>query len=264
MIFYKYNFKESLSIKLSFRGKVKLIFLNRKYYYMEDLILLHGAIGSKEQLKLLEESLSDKFRVHNFNFSGHGGNQMSEKFSIENFAKEVLEYMDLKQIGSANIFGYSMGGYVALYLAKNHLDKVKKVFTLGTKFLWTPEIADREIKMLNANKITEKLPAFAKALENRHQPNDWKIVLQETSDMMIELGNKNVLEQEDFKEIKQAVTIAIGDKDNMVTLEETIDVYRRLSKANLIVFPNTQHSIEKVDLKKLSDEIADFFISPTL
>jgi esterase/lipase len=226
---------------------------------MEDLILLHGAIGAKDQLKLLEESLNNKFNVHNFNFSGHGGKPMLEKFSIEDFAKEVLEYIDQKQIESANIFGYSMGGYVALYLAKNYPDKVKKVFTLGTKFLWTAEIAQKEIKMLNANKIIEKLPAFAKTLENRHQPNDWKMVLQKTSDMMVELGNRNVLQQEDFKEIEQAVTIAIGDKDNMVTLDETINVYRNLPNANLIVFPNTQHPIEKVDLKKLSNEILIFF-----
>lgn len=231
---------------------------------MEDLILLHGAIGAKDQLKPLEENLSAKFTVHNLNFSGHGGEPMLEKFSIESFAKEVLEYMDLKQIGSANIFGYSMGGYVALYMAKNYPDKVKKVFTLGTKFLWTTEIADKEIKMLNANKIAEKLPAFVKTLESRHQPNDWKIVLQKTSDMMIELGNRNVLQQEDFKEIKQAISIAIGDRDNMATLEETIDVYRQLPNANLIVFPNTHHPIEKVDLKKLSNEIEYFFVPYSL
>jgi esterase/lipase len=226
---------------------------------MEDLILLHGAIGSKEQLKSLEESLRNKFIIHNLNFSGHGTEPMSEKFSIESFAKEVLEYIDLKQIRSPNIFGYSMGGYVALYMAKKYPDKVKKVFTLGTKFLWTVEIAEKEIKMLNPNKIIEKLPAFAKTLENRHQPNDWKVVLQKTSDMMIELGNRNVLRSEDFKEIKQAVTIAIGDMDSMVTLEETIDVYQQLPKANLIVFPNTQHPIEKVDIGKLKNEIVRFF-----
>ena len=45
---------------------------------------------------------------------------------------------------------------------------IQKVFTLATKFEWTPDIAQKEIKMLDAAKIAEKIPAFAQLLEKRH------------------------------------------------------------------------------------------------
>ena len=157
------------------------------------------------------------------------------------------------------LVGYSMGGYVALYLAKHHPEKINKVFTLATKFLWTPEIAEKEIKMLDAEKIQEKIPAFAQTLANRHAPNDWKVILKKTSDMMIALGNKNSLTLSDYETIKQPVLIGIGDKDTMVTSEETIDIYRKLKNANFIVFPDMQHPIEKVDVERLSKEINLFF-----
>ena len=228
-------------------------------FQMKHLLLLHGAIGAKDQLQPLAEKLNGQFIVHTLNFSGHGGAKMPEEFSIETFAADVLTYLKANSIEQVNIFGYSMGGYVALYLAKHHPEKVEKVFTLGTKFLWSPEIAAKELKMLDAGKIAEKLPAFAATLEKRHAPNDWKDVLKRTAEMMTALGNKNVLTTADYNGIGHPVLVGIGDKDTMVTLEETIDVYRSLKNAGLLVLPDTQHPIEKVDQARLADEIIRFF-----
>ncbi len=226
---------------------------------MEHLLLLHGAIGAKEQLAPLAEKLKDNYVVHTINFSGHGGEPMPETFSIHVFADDVLNYLKQHNIDKINIFGYSMGGYVALYLAKHHPEKVNKVFTLATKFLWTPDIAQKEIKMLDAEKIEEKIPAFAKTLENRHRPHDWKILLRKTADMMITLGNDNALTLSDLESIAIPVNISLGDEDNMVTLSETKDVFERLKNGNLIILEDTEHPIEKTDLKILANELTLFF-----
>ncbi|MBL7889527.1 MAG: alpha/beta fold hydrolase [Bacteroidia bacterium] len=226
---------------------------------MEQLLLLHGAIGAKDQLEPLKQQLSSQFIVHSINFSGHGSETLPEHFSIEQFAKDVITFLDKQAIQTINIFGYSMGGYVALYLAKHHPERVKKVMTLATKFLWTPEIAQKEVKMLNPDVIAEKLTAFAKTLESRHHPNDWKVVLQKTAAMMLKLGEQNTLSLTDYSSIEQPVMISIGDKDSMVTLEETIAVYKQLKNAQFIVFPNTQHPIERMDVNRLSAEIRSWF-----
>ncbi len=226
---------------------------------MRQLLLLHGAIGAKDQFQALEKALVSDYKIHTLNFSGHGGEPMQPDFSIARFADELLQFLNLNQIEKIDIFGYSMGGYVALYLAKTHPQRIGKIFTLATKFHWTPEIAQRETKMLDAEKIAEKIPAFAAQLENRHAPNDWKRVMKQTADMMIGLGDNNPLKAEDYASIAIPVRIAIGDKDQMVTLEETIVVYRQLPDATFIVFPNTQHPIEKVGTERLASELQLFF-----
>lgn len=226
---------------------------------MQHILLLHGAIGAKDQLTPLAEKLSNSFTVHTLSFSGHGGEALPDTFSMEVFANDVLRYLEQNNIPKISVFGYSMGGYVALYLAKHHPGKVEKIFTLATKFLWTPEIAAKETKMLDAEKIAEKIPVFAQALEKRHAPNDWKTVLQKTAAMMISLGANNPLQLNDYENIGHRVLIGIGDKDTMVTLEETIDVYRKLKNANFIVLPQTQHPIEKVNVERLANEIELFF-----
>lgn len=226
---------------------------------MQKLLLLHGAIGAKDQLEPLFEALKNDYEVHSLNFSGHGGEQMPKSFSIELFSNDVLTYLDKNNIQKINIFGYSMGGYVALYLAKYYPNKIEKVFTLATKFEWNPDISQKEIKMLDANKIEEKIPAFAQILEKRHQPNNWKVLLKKTADMMVALGNKNCLTLQDLTSISIPTKIGVGDNDNMVTLGETKEVAQNLKNSELLILQDTLHPIEKVDVVELSDEIKTFF-----
>ncbi len=225
---------------------------------MEHIILLHGAIGSKDQLLPLEKKLRGSFTVHSLNFSGHGGSPVTYKdFSIALFASEVIEFLDKKGIESINIFGYSMGRYVAMYLAKNY---PQKIITLATKFNWDNTIAAQETKMLNADKIEEKLPAFATTLQQTHAPNDWKTVLVKTAAMLTQMGEDNPLKPADYPAIQQPVLLMLGDRDKMVTLDETVEVYKNLPKAQLAILPNTAHPIEMVNTDRLSNEIKSFLL----
>lgn len=225
---------------------------------MKDLLILHGAIGSKSQFNSMASLLDNQFNIHLLNFSGHGGEAFKENFNIPQFAEDVLAYLKQQKIESIDIFGYSMGGYVALYLAKNHPKKVGKLITLGTKLSWTPEVAAKETKMLDAAKIEEKIPAFAEILKTRHYPNDWKIVLEKTANMMIAMGNNNVLKDEDYKLIQHTVKMLLADNDDMVTYEETNHVADLLPQATFELLPNSKHPIEKVDIDALSGIIRAF------
>src|SRR5688572_9682026 len=156
---------------------------------MQHLLLLHGAIGSKEQLQPLAQTLQDKFIVHSFNFSGHGGQPFSvDPFSIPLFSIEIMEYLEEKKIPQVHVFGYSMGGYAAMYLAKQHPGKIARIITLATKYHWDENIAAKEVKMLDAATIQEKVPAFAAQLQQRHAHNDWKELLDKTKQLLTGLG----------------------------------------------------------------------------
>ena len=226
---------------------------------MKHLLLLHGAIGSSDQLKELARALSTDFEVHKLDFSGHGGRELPEVFSIATFAQDVVAFMEIKGLTSVSIFGYSMGGYVALFLARHYPEKVKSVYTLATKFAWTPESAQREAKMLDALKIKEKIPAFALALQKRHEPMSWEEILIKTADMMVAMGERNPLSAEDIAAIAHPVRLSVGDRDAMVSIEETLAIYRQLPHASLAVLPNVQHPIEKISVGDLECEIKSFF-----
>ena len=215
------------------------------------LLLLHGAIGSAEQLKPLQLQLEERYQVHNLHFPGHGGTGMPDAFSIPSFADFVSRHCKQEGLVDITVFGYSMGGYVGMYLARQQPGLVSRIITLATKFHWDETTAAREIRMLIPEVIGQKLPQFAKTLEERHAPDDWKTVLQKTGVMLAEMGAYNPLLPGDYSEIGCPVLLMLGDRDKMVTLEETVEVYRKLPDAQLAVLPGTPHPMESVDLSML-------------
>jgi len=226
---------------------------------MQHLLLLHGAIGAKDQLQPLAQQLSDKYTVHTINFSGHGGSTIPEEiFSIPLFAAQVLTYLEENNIDKVNVFGYSMGGYVAMYLAKNDPQKINKCITLATKYYWDETVSAKEVKKLDPAIIQQKIPAFAEQLKQRHAPQDWSIVLKKTAELLEGLGKNNALQLPDYATINTRVLLLIGDRDKMITLEETLAVFNQLPNAEMGMLPATPHPIEQVDISLLAFLINKF------
>ncbi|MFD0962693.1 alpha/beta fold hydrolase [Pseudofulvibacter geojedonensis] len=226
---------------------------------MKSILLLHGALGSTSQLKTLKKLLSNQYNVHSFSFEGHGGIPSSHKFSIDLFTQNIVDYLKSHQLDKVSIFGYSMGGYVALNLAKNYPDLVDKIVTLGTKFNWSEESAAKEVKMLNPDKIEAKVPVFANYLEKLHEPNNWKEVLAKTADLMFGLSRGKKFNSEDFKSINHNVLLTVGDKDTMVTQEETLQVSGWLPNSEFKLLKGVEHPIEKLDIEMMEKLIDGYF-----
>jgi pimeloyl-ACP methyl ester carboxylesterase len=224
---------------------------------MKNIILLHGALGNQQQLFELKTLLAEKYNVYSLNFSGHDGNDIQKPFSMQLFCDDVINFMKENEISNASFFGYSMGGYVALNLARFYPELVASIFTLGTVWDWSPERALKEVAMLDANKIEMKVPAFANELKERHAPADWKQVLVQTANMMTELG-KNHLTEEDFVKINCPVKVGVGEHDKMVSVESALALSKMMPNGSFVVLPNTPHAIEQVDLQLLLKELENF------
>lgn len=227
---------------------------------MQSLILLHGALGSKEQFKALELALSTSFNVHCINFSGHGGLPFSKSpFGIEAFSHELRDYIIINKLHGVHAFGFSMGGYVALKVAQTNPDLIGKIYTLGTKFDWNPLSTAHEAKRLDPELIAEKVPLFAKSLSKLHDPNDWKQVVHKTRKMMLSLGDNPILNKADFLEITNDCLIVRGELDNMVSQQETEWAVNHLHFGQYMELPNIPHPLEKINIVLLTTEIKKFF-----
>lgn len=212
---------------------------------MKDLILLHGALGTSQLFDPLTEALAGTFRFHRFNFSGHGNEPFSNKgCGIEAFAEELQQFVVEHALQNAAVFGYSMGGYVALYL-QSYRPVFSRIITLGTKFDWSPESARHETSRLVPAIIEEKVPKFATLLAERH--HDWKALMEATAKMMLDLGESPLLNTGSFNKVDIAVTIMRGDADQMVSQEESETAAQKLPKGDFRLLENCPHPIEKVD-----------------
>ncbi len=225
-----------------------------------NLLLLHGALGSKSQFSSLIPLLEKAFEIHTLDFEGHGSSPLKKRaFRMDHFAENVLDYLNENSLSHVDIFGYSLGGHVGLYLAKKNPECIHSVFTLGTKFLWTPEMAEREAVALDADDMLKKVPQFAKVLEERHAVSGWKKVLEKTKEMFLEQGKNNLLPLEEMGQIPHVARIGVGDRDKMVSIEESVEAYRLLPRGELQIFPKAPHPLEKVPLSNLVHAMIDFF-----
>lgn len=226
----------------------------------KNLLLLHGALADKTQFDSLLPYIEDKFNVYTLNLDGHGSNPLHHRhFRIEYFVETVLRYLDKHDLPCVDIFGYSMGGFVALNLASKYVDRVRSVFTLAVKFNWRPEIVQKESTFLNPENLLRKVPQFAKTLKERHTAFGWRNVLDRTTEMFEYLGNNTIMSASDFQKLSIPVRVSVGDKDQMVSIEETVEVFRHIVKGQLQIFPNTLHPFEKISLEELSASINSFF-----
>lgn len=227
---------------------------------MRPVLLLHGALGSKNQLDPLKTALEKSGNeVYSLNFSGHGGKPFRDSFGIEGFSEDVIHFQKENGLKTTDVFGYSMGGYVALWLAHRHPDRVGKIVTLGTKFDWSPDAAEREVKKVNPDKIEEKIPAYARILQDRHAPSDWKELLYKTAQMMKQLGAGPLLTMEMLKTIPHQVSILLGDLDDTADLTFSRSIADALPYGKFSLLDKTPHPLEWVDVTLLQKRILDIF-----
>ena len=225
---------------------------------MSIILFIHGALGSKNQFEKIENSLDNKFETYSINLSGHGGNTFKNEFNIENFSLEIIEWMDKSSLDKINIFGYSMGGYIGLWLMRYFPERIDKLFTYGTKLKWNKEEVLLQTKFLNPEITELKVPEYSMQLKNVHGKENWKNVMLNTEKFLWSLAT-NHLEIEDFQMIKNDVLLTLGSLDKMVTFEETKYVQNTLINSKVKVFENQPHQFENVNFELLKSEIELFF-----
>ncbi len=228
---------------------------------MNNLILLPGALGNAAQFKNLIKELKslNNIKATALDLPGHGLKPYSnEAITVPLMAEALIYKLDTLGIKEpVTIFGHSLGGYIGLYMALKFPERINSLFTLGTKWHWTAEIADKETSFLNPEKMEQKIPVFVEQLKINHGLN-WKNLLKTIAFLMQDIGLNQYLEPEYLMEINKPVRIGLGDRDEMVSFEETLKVYKALPQGQLQVFPNTHHPYEKADAKILVRDIENF------
>lgn len=229
------------------------------------VLLLHGALGTSAQLEPLAARLAGRARPVVAEFEGHGlGAPGSRPYRIEQFAENALDALDRAHAtGPVWIAGYSLGGYVALWLARHHAGRVAGVFTLGTKAWWDPESAAAEAHQLDPTAIRAKVPKFAQLLASRHGEAGWPSVLERTAAMMRALGDRPPLAEADYAAVACPVRVAVGDRDATAGVDASARLARALPAGELEVLPRTPHPVERVSMDRLAFSLTEFLTTDT-
>ena len=96
------------------------------------LILLHGNGESCDYFEHQIGYFSKKYRVIALDTRGHGKSPRGEKpFTIVQFAEDLYDFMEEKNIEKEILLGFSDGGNIALTFALKYPEKVEKMIVDG-------------------------------------------------------------------------------------------------------------------------------------
>ncbi|MFB9991104.1 alpha/beta fold hydrolase [Deinococcus oregonensis] len=222
------------------------------------IVLLHGALQTSASLAPLAAALAPSAEVVSLNLPGHGGSPVPDVLRLQDMVDAVMGDLDRRGIEQAQFFGYSLGGYVALLLARQHPSRVKGVYAHATKFAWTPEVAAREVRGLDPDRLLDKAPAFAASLEQLHSPQHWRPLIRRVADLLTLLGGQPDIDGTVLGNLHLPVQVSVGDHDRMVSVEETVSAYRILPQGRLLVLPGSAHPLETGVQERLAPELRAF------
>jgi pimeloyl-ACP methyl ester carboxylesterase len=188
---------------------------------MRPTLLLHGALGSADTLAPLAAALGDHPDVIRVEFPGHGRTPLGDTaFSIAGFTA-ATDRLVRELPAPPLVFGYSMGGYVALALEAARPGALAGILTLGTKYAWTPTVAAADAARLDPTLITTKVPRFAAALAQRHPAEGWERCVARTAGLVRDLGDHPVLDSPRLSRVRALLRCAVGATDDQVSVTET-------------------------------------------
>ncbi|HEU6449729.1 MAG TPA: alpha/beta fold hydrolase [Verrucomicrobiae bacterium] len=93
----------------------------------EPLVMLHGLFGSSDNWLGVTKNLAAQFHVYLLDLRNHGQSFHSEEMDYSLMADDVAEFLNSKNLESANVLGHSLGGKVAMRFALNYPARMKKL-----------------------------------------------------------------------------------------------------------------------------------------
>jgi len=228
-------------------------------YYEEygngkPVVLLHGGLSSSTMMKVFVPALSKHFRVITPDLRGHGKtNNPSGQFSYRLLAHDLAEFIHRLELDQPFVCGWSDGGQIALELGMQYhtLAKGLLVGAAWFKFSESYQNFSRFLGVeapghVNYEQTERAVPQLVAALRSLHEPGPeyWKELLQQISTMWLTpLGYTAA----DFQRITVPTLILVGDRDPVVPVEEAVEMYRLIPKAELAIASHTDHGFPRAN-----------------
>jgi pimeloyl-ACP methyl ester carboxylesterase len=188
---------------------------------------------------------------------GHGGRPIPEALAIEDIAADVIAYFDERGIAKPIVFGYSSGGFVALYLARHFPERVAGVCTLAAKYIFDEKTISHWTYLANPDRLAPRNKRVEE-LSKSHHPQDWRLVTLAIRKWFVELGRTPPLSEDDFRAIRQPVLVFSSNEDQIVPVEETIALGNLVPNARVVLFKGQSHPFDVVPIDAIGKAICNW------
>jgi len=214
------------------------------------LLLLHGGTANLESWEAQIPVLAEHFRVIAPDTRGHGKTENpSETLSYRVLADDVAAFIQALNLQKPLVFGYSDGGQIALELGIHYPELPGALVLGGTVYQFTPDYFDvlKGMGLLQAGVVDFEAmeysdPGWIEYLRSAHpcigNADYWRELMKQISMLW---WTPPVYTADDLQKIAAPTLILVGDRDHGIPFGQTLEMYERISEAELTVIPNADH-----------------------
>ena len=212
------------------------------------LVMVHGVASRAADAAPLYRALSRTHRIYALDLLGYGESDRPRdaSYSVAMQADVVRGFMDALRIREADVIGISMGGWIALKVAAEHPERVRRlvlVSSAGLEFPTTlretsfsPQNLD-ELRASIAMQTDRAVPAFIlRDLLRRSRGKAW-VVRRSMASM---LARGDLLDRR-LQRVRMPVLLVWGTRDRIVPISVAAAMQREMPHARLVRIEGCGH-----------------------
>jgi len=247
-----------------------------KYAYKGDpsgtpVIMLHGYTDSWFSFSTVLPLMDHKYRVYIIDQRGHGdSDRPMGGYAMQQFAGDVIAFMDAMNIKQATIVGHSMGSFVAQHVASEAPERVSKLVLVGSGTTVRNNTVRELQREIDALKDTAPVPEtfardFQVGMVFHPLPAEFlQAVVKESMKVPVHVWREVMAEMlapeadVQLKKIKTPTLILWGDKESIFPRSEQDLLVSSLRNSVLKVYPDTGHSPHWEHPERFAKDIQEF------
>lgn len=213
----------------------------------EPLILLHAGSLTGGMWEPYLAAFAGRYRVVVPDLPGHGRSGHSTRaMSYRHLADDIAAFLQALDLRNPLIAGFSDGGQVALEIGMRYptlpramaIGGVVIKYGDGVRAFVRSALGDDSSTEIDTTLLARNHPDWAAWLDQLYGVDGWKPLLTELKQMWITPLNYTTA---DFAAVSAPTLVMIGDRDELVPVEEAAELYHYLPTAELAVVPNAHH-----------------------
>ncbi len=217
----------------------------------EPLVIIHGNGEDISKMSAQIKAFKNDYKVIIADSRGHGKSDLNTThLNLSQMTKDWNALLDTLNISQANVYGYSDGGNIAMLLAKDFPDKVKKLAIMGSNL--RPD--STAVKLWAVNFVKTSYDYVCEMDRKKDTTANWDLTKQHLG----LLKDEPDFSVADLDKIKIPVLVMAADRD-IITLEHTIEIFKKLPKANLAIIPGETHFVPATNAEVFNPYLKRFF-----
>lgn len=219
------------------------------------LVVLHGALGSTGlETDRLVRFWERRFRVLAVDLRGHGASSpLASPPTWAECVDDVARVTAALAVDRFRLFGFSMGGGVALAAASYLGERVERLAVHGVNVRWTAEEVEAMVGPMRD--VAASFPFWATRLQETHGER-WPALAEQVVAFTARLPAE-YMTLASLNAITASTLVSHGDADRFFALDHPLALRREIPDARLWVIPGLDHPIQGVDAEAFARTVGD-------